>query len=255
MDLQLLLSGVLSIVVIDLVLSGDNAVVIGMAAYRLPPGQRRFAVLFGGGAAIALRIMLTFVAALLLTLPALKAIGGALLLWIAFKMFKEEEETTEEVKVAANLRSAIFTILLADFIMSTDNILGVAAASHGSFELLLFGLILSMTILMIGGSLVANLINRIPWLIYLGAAVIAWTGTEMFLSDELVGQSGALPHGWEMPAAALVTVVTIAAAHYFHRQRPAWQRARLEREGAEGTSGKAETADPDDARTLPRSSV
>ncbi len=244
MDLQLLLSGVLSIVVIDLVLSGDNAVVIGMAAYRLPPKQRRFAILFGGGAAIALRITLTFVAALLLTLPALKAIGGALLLWIAFKMFKEEAETTEGVKVAGDLRDAIVTILLADFIMSTDNILGVAAASHGSLELLLFGLVLSMSILMLGGSIVASLINRVPWLIYLGATVIAWTGMEMFLSDNLVAQTQIIPEEWTLPVVAAVTLATISLAHYFHRHRPARRRARMGR-----------TTARDDAEALERSRV
>src|SRR5205823_13914265 len=113
--------------------------VIGMAAHRLPPRQRRLAILFGGGAAIVLRIALTAVAALLLTIPGLRAIGGLLLLWIAFKLLKEEEEGAEGARTAETFRSAVLTILLADVVMSLDNVLGVAAASNGDLRLLLFG--------------------------------------------------------------------------------------------------------------------
>src|SRR6187397_316040 len=119
-----------------------------MAAHRLPPKQRRFAILFGGGAAIVLRITLTAIAALLLTIPGLQLGGGMLLIWIGFKLLKEEEESHEGIKVAASMREAILTILVADFVMSTDNVLGVAGASEGDVTLLLFGLALSMIILM-----------------------------------------------------------------------------------------------------------
>src|SRR6185436_5879869 len=112
---------VLGIVIIDLVLSGDNAIVIGMAAHRLPSLQRKRAILIGGSAAIVLRIMLTAIAALLLKIPGLQLIGGLLLIWIAFKLLKAEEESHEGMKVAANMREAILTILVADFLMSTDN--------------------------------------------------------------------------------------------------------------------------------------
>lgn len=215
------LQSVLSIIIIDLVLSGDNAVVIGMAAHRLPPRQQRIAILFGGGAAIGLRIALTAVATFLLLVPGLQAIGGVLLLWIAFKLLKEEEESAEGVKVAASMREAIATILVADFIMSLDNVLGVAAAAHGDLALLMFGLILSMTILMLGGSLVANLINRMWWLAYVGSAVIAYTGVEMLFKDRFVADLRLLPEALHLPIAVVVTVVTLGAAHYFHRHRPA----------------------------------
>ena len=122
------------IVIIDLVLSGDNAVVIGMAAHRLPLQQRKIAIFIGGGAAIVLRITLTAIAALLLTMSGLQLAGGALLVWIAFKLLKEEEESKEGVKVAASMREAIFTILIADFIMSMDNVLGVAGAINGGLH-------------------------------------------------------------------------------------------------------------------------
>src|SRR5215468_3840545 len=120
---------IVSIIFIDLVLSGDNAVVIGMAAHRLPSQQRKMAILFGGIVAMLLRVVLTGVAAILLQLAGLQLVGGALLLWIAFKLLKEEEESKEGIKAAMNMREAIMTILIAYFVMSMDNVLGVAAAS------------------------------------------------------------------------------------------------------------------------------
>jgi len=129
---------------------------------------------------------LTAVAALLLKVPGLQLVGGLLLIWIAFKLLKQEEESHEGIKVAASMREAIVTILIADAVMSTDNVLGVAGASEGDILLLLFGLLLSMAILMWMGSIVANLINRFVWLSYAGAAVIAWTGGLMIFEDPLV---------------------------------------------------------------------
>src|SRR4051812_7052337 len=123
---------IVSIVIIDLVLSGDNAVVIGMAAHRLHPLQRRKAILIGGSAAIVLRLLLTSVAAFLLTIEGIQLGGGLLLLWIGFKMLKQEEESHEGIKIAATMREAVITILIADFVMSLDNVLGVAGASHGN---------------------------------------------------------------------------------------------------------------------------
>lgn len=212
-------TAILSIVLIDLVLSGDNAIVIGMAAHRLPPPQQRMAIIFGGLAAVALRITLTAVAAYLLTLPALRAIGGALLLWIAFKLLHEEDEPGQ-VNAAASLREAITTILVADAIMSLDNVLGVAAASRGDVVLLLFGLLLSMAVLMVGGSLFATLVNRLWWLAYLGCAVIAYTGMEMLLNDPLVEQWQVVPRPLEVPVALFAALATLALAHFVHRHRP-----------------------------------
>jgi YjbE family integral membrane protein len=220
-----LLSAVLSIVVIDLVLSGDNAVVIGMAAHRLPDHQRRTAILFGGGAAIALRIALTMIATFLLSIPGLRLIGGALLIWIAIRLLDQEEATHEGVKVAASMREAIITILVADFIMSMDNVLGVAGASGGNLGLLVFGLILSMAILMFMGSLVASLINRFWWLAYVGAGVIAWTGADLVFKDPLARSH--LPEYGVTMEHVMVTAIMVATllfAHWFHRVRGAEQR-------------------------------
>jgi YjbE family integral membrane protein len=211
---------VLRIIIINLVLSGDNAIVIGMAAHRLPPQQRRMAILFGGIVATILRVILTAVAAVLLQVAGLQVAGGALLIWIAFKLLKEEEESKEGVKVAASMGEAIMTILIADFIMSMDNVLGVAAASEGSLKLLLFGLILSMAIVLWMGSLAAELINRFWLLSYLGAAVIAWTGAVMIFDDPfVVHRAEWLNNSIVYSAAALITIGVTAFAHWFHRMR------------------------------------
>src|SRR4029453_4281940 len=181
-------ANILRIVVIDLALSGDNAVVIGMAAPRLPPKQRKTAIVIGGAAAVGLRIILTIIASLLLLIPGLELVGGLLLIWIGFKLLKEEEESHEGFKVASSMKEAVITILVADFIMSTENVLGGAGASESNIWLLLFGLILSMAILMFMGNLVAEMLNRFWWLAYLGSGVIAWTGTLMVIKDPLIGR-------------------------------------------------------------------
>lgn len=206
------------IVLIDLVLSGDNAVVIGMAAHRLPHPQRRQAILLGGATAIVLRILLTAIAAFLLKVPGLQLAGGLLLIWIGFKLLKEEEESHEGVRAAASMREAVITILVADFVMSTDNVLGVAGASEGNVPLLMFGLILSMIILLWFGSIVANLINRFVWLSYVGTAVISWTGAMMIFEDRLViARTAGLTRPIMYTAAVVITLAVTASAHFFHR--------------------------------------
>ncbi len=212
-----LISRILQIILIDLVLSGDNAVVIGMAARPLLPRPRRIAIIFGGGAAIVLRITLTSVAALLLGLPALKAIGGLVLLWIGIRLLEPSTDEGDERRAASTLAGAIVTILLADFIMSLDNVLGVAAASHGDVVLLIFGLAFSMAILMVGGSVFAELLDRAWWLAYLGAAVIAWTGADMVQEDALVTQFVVLPDVARWTVDAIVTVAVILIARWIYR--------------------------------------
>jgi YjbE family integral membrane protein len=223
-------ANVLRIVVIDLALSGDNAVVIGMAAHRLPPKQRRAAILIGGAAAIVLRIVLTIVAALLLLVPGLELAGGLLLIWIAFRLLEHEQESHAGVKVASSMKEAVVTILVADFIMSTDNVLGVAAASEGDVGLLLFGLILSMVILMFMGNLVAGLLNRFWWLAYVGSAVITWTGTLMVVEDPIVTHH--LPFVLRLDPhvyAFFITSAILLFAHWFHRVRkPAQPTSKIE---------------------------
>ena len=216
------LAAALSIVVIDLTLSGDNAVVIGMAAHRLPPRQRRLAVVFGASGAIGLRVLFTALAALLLGVPLLQAAGGLVLAWIAYKLLRQEqEETGASHKHGESLMEAVRIIILADVVMSLDNILAVGGAAHGSIPLLLFGLALSMPIVMFGSSLLASLMNRLHWLVYLGAAVLAWTSGQMVLDDRLVGPY--FPDHWSVRVGLpiLVAAVVVAASVHRRRSRPA----------------------------------
>ena len=213
-----LLRAVLSIVVIDLVLSGDNAVVIGMAARRLSAEQRRRAILFGAGGAIVLRVLFTALAALLLGVPLIQAAGGVLLIWIAYSLLRQGHEE-KAVKEGTNLFEAVRTIILADVVMSLDNILAVGGAAHGELRLLLFGLALSMPIIMFGSNLVALLMNRLPWLVYLGAAILVYTGGEMIFSDAIVGNI--LPHSiWlEAVVIAVLVVAVVGAGYWQNRQQ------------------------------------
>jgi len=224
-DLQLLSAG-LSIILIDLVLSGDNAVVIGMAAHRLPARQRRMAIIFGAGAAIVLRIALTAVATMLLLLPWVRLVGGGLLLWIGFKLLKEEEEQHEGAGGSERLIEAISTIVIADVVMSVDNILGVAAAARGDIVLLIFGLVLSMVIMLAGGSLIASMIDKFWWLVYLGSAVIIWTGAEMMFADPFIAHEIGENHSLVLTLSAVITVVLMVTAHYVHRHLPKQRRMR-----------------------------
>jgi YjbE family integral membrane protein len=174
-----------SIVLIDLVLSGDNAVVIGMAARSLPPDARKRAIVFGGLGAVALRVTFTILAALLLDIPLLRAIGGALLLWIAYKLVRPHEDA-HNISAAHSLAQAVQTIILADFVMSLDNILAVGGASEGHLGLLIFGLIFSIPILMLGSELVARVLGRLPILLYFGVVVLVLTATRMILHDDVI---------------------------------------------------------------------
>lgn len=212
------LAAALSIVVIDLTLSGDNAVVIGMAAHRLPPRQRRLAVVFGASGAIGLRVLFTALAALLLGVPLLQAAGGLVLAWIAYKLLRQEqEETGTSPKHGESLMEAVRIIILADVVMSLDNILAVGGAAHGSIPLLLFGLALSMPIVMFGSSLLASLMNRLHWLVYLGAAVLAWTSGQMVLDDRLVGPY--FPDHWSVRVGLPILVAAVVVAVSVHRRR------------------------------------
>jgi YjbE family integral membrane protein len=213
-----LFGSLLQIIIINLVLSGDNAVVIGMAAQPLPTRQRRLAIMIGGGAAIVLRVALTAVAAYLLGLPALKAIGGILLLWIAFQLLEKTTEVHERGRANVGLWSAITTILVADLIMSLDNVLGVAAASSGDLGLLVFGLAFSMIIVMLGGGVFAELIDRLWWLTYLGALIIAWTGIDMALSDDLLQPRLGLSDVARVAITAVLSLAVVGVAHMVHRR-------------------------------------
>ncbi len=189
--MELLLSvdfwiGLLKIVWINIILSGDNAVVIALAARTLPPKQQSKAVFFGSGAAVVLRIALTVVAAKLLELSYLQIVGGLLLLWIGVQLLSDEEEGDSEVKENATLLSAIRTILIADLVMSMDNVIAVAAAAKGDMVLLILGLAISIPLVIFGSTLMIKLMERFPIIVTLGAALIGWVGGETIVGDVIL---------------------------------------------------------------------
>jgi YjbE family integral membrane protein len=171
------------IVWINIILSGDNAVVIALAARSLPPDQQKKAVMFGSGAAVVLRIVLTIVAVWLLALPYLQIIGGVLLLWIGLQLLGDEDDGEGEEKSHGTLGSAVRTILLADLVMSLDNVIAVAAAAKGDMTLLVLGLAISIPIVIFGSTLMIKLMERFPIIVTLGAALIGWIGGETIMSD------------------------------------------------------------------------
>lgn len=178
--------GLLKIIWINILLSGDNAVVIALAARGLPPEQQRKAILFGSGAAVVLRIGLTIIAAWLMALQGLQIVGGLLLLWIGAQLLANEEESDADSKEQANLMSAVRTILIADVVMSLDNVIGVAAAAKGDQALLIIGLAISIPLVVFGSSMMIKLMERYPSIITFGAALIGWVGGETIASDVLL---------------------------------------------------------------------
>lgn len=171
------------IVLINLLLSGDNAVVIAMAGRRLPAAQRRRAVWWGAAAAVLLRCALTVLAALLLDIPYLQTIGAALLFVIAYKLLSEQKEETSQGAGSSTLMGAVWTIVAADFVMSLDNVLAVAAVAKDDTALLLIGIAMSIPIIIWGSSFIIHLLDRYPALVYAGGALLAYAACEMALGD------------------------------------------------------------------------
>ncbi|CAN5525777.1 TerC family protein [soil metagenome] len=178
--------GLVKIIWINIILSGDNAVVIALAARSLPPLQQKKAIIIGSGAAVVLRIILTVVAAKLLALSFLQIIGGILLLWIGIQLFGEEEGDEGDAKQYGSLMAAVRTILIADLIMSLDNVIAVAAAAHGSTALLVLGLAISIPLVVFGATLMVKLMERFPVIIIVGAALIGWVAGETIVSDNVL---------------------------------------------------------------------
>ncbi|MDL9999084.1 TerC family protein [Variovorax sp. J22P240] len=210
--------GLLKIVWINIILSGDNAVVIAMAARSLPPQQQRTAVLFGSGAAVVLRIILTVVAAKLLALPYLQIIGGALLLWIGTQLLSEEEDGEGEDKEYGSMLAAVRTILLADLVMSLDNVIAVAAAAQGSMVLLILGLAISIPLVIFGSTLMIKLMERFPIIVMLGAALIGWVGGETIVSDTIL-RDVLVAKPWLHYAAAMAGAVFVVAVGRWLQKR------------------------------------
>ena len=195
--------GLLKIVWINIILSGDNAVVIALAARSLPAEQQKKAIFWGSAAAVVLRIGLTVVAAKLLELPFLQIIGGLLLLWIGIQLLSEDDGGDGPTKEHGSLMAAVRTILIADLVMSLDNVIAVAAAAKGSMVLLVLGLAISIPLVIFGSTLMIKLMERFPVIVMLGAALIGWVGGETIVSDVSL-QAVLLQNPWLHYAAAAV---------------------------------------------------
>ncbi|HEY1387309.1 MAG TPA: YjbE family putative metal transport protein [Ktedonobacterales bacterium] len=191
-----------SIVLIDLVLSGDNALVIGAAASRLPRGQRLIAIIWGGVLAVVFRMLLAIVATELLVVPYLRSVGGVILLVIAIRLLIPESPAQGPRRASASLIPAILTILAADATMSLDNVLAVGALAHQHIELLVAGLLLSMLLLFVASALIARIIERVPVLMDVAAVVLAWTAASLVVEDtpvvDFVRARMTLPDQWQL---------------------------------------------------------
>jgi YjbE family integral membrane protein len=199
------------IILINIVLSGDNAVVIALACRSLPPKQQKRAIIVGSVGAIVLRVILTFFAVYLLSQPYLKLIGAALLLWIGIGLLKGDDDDAD-IEGNDGLWAAVKTIVIADLVMSLDNVIGVAAAAKGDVLLLVLGLVISIPLIIFGSTLILKLMGRFPVIITLGAALLGWVAGEMCLTDPAIkGWVDQQPHvlHYLVPAVGAVLVVAV----------------------------------------------
>lgn len=220
--------GLATIIGVNIVLSGDNAVVIALAARSLPPEQRKRAIMWGSGAAVGMRIVLTIVAVEMLRLPYLKLVGAALLLWIGIQLLLPEESGEGGAKAGGNLAAAIRTILVADLVMSLDNVIAVAGAAKGSLLLLILGLGISIPLVIFGSTLLLKLMDRYPVIITLGAGLVGWVAGDMATTDPAVKDWVSANASWlheaaEVLGAVLVVIVGkwLAAEAMLRRLAPA----------------------------------
>ena len=190
-------SALLAIILIDLVLAGDNAILIALAARNLPPHLQKKAIAWGAAGAIVVRSVMTIGVVWLLKVPGLMLVGGLGLLWIAYKLLADQGGQEHDGPVASTFWGAMKTIVIADALMGIDNVLGVAGAAHGSFDLVIIGLLVSVPIVVFGSSLVLKLVERFPVIIKVGAAVLAFTAAKMIVSEQLLhpvyGGANAMP--------------------------------------------------------------
>jgi len=181
-------SALLAIILIDLVLAGDNAIVIALAARKLPPNLQRLAIVWGTVGAIAVRSLMTVGVVWLLKIPGLMLAGGLGLVWIAYRLLAEQERDTAHGAVATTFWGAMKTIVVADALMGIDNVLGVAGAAHGSLDLVVIGLLVSVPIVVFGSTVVLKLVERFPVIVQAGAAVLAFTAAKMIVSEPLLDE-------------------------------------------------------------------
>jgi YjbE family integral membrane protein len=201
------LSALISIIIIDLVLAGDNAIVIGLAARNLPKHQQKQTIIWGTVGAIVIRALATLAVVWLLKIPGLLLVGGILLVWIAYKLLVEEKG--HDVEAGSSMWEAIRTIIIADALMGLDNVLAVAGAAHGSFLLVILGLLISVPIVVWGSTLILKWIERFPIIITIGAGILAWTAAKMIVDEPFLKEYFVNPfvkYGFELLVVAGVII-------------------------------------------------
>jgi len=207
-----------AIVAVNIVLSGDNAIVIALASRKLPPRQRRRAILWGAAGALAVRVLLTSMVVWLMSIPGLMAAGGLILGWIAYRLVTgEDARGGRSVPAAAGFWSAMQTIVVADATMGADNVLAVAAAARGNMPMVVVGLALSIPVIVWGSAIVLRFLERWPWLVYLGGGVLAWTAVSLFTQEPFIARMVAR----SIAVGALLHIGAVAALLAF-----AWRRNR-----------------------------
>lgn len=213
-------SALAAIIVIDLVLAGDNAIVIALAARNLPEKEKNRAIIFGTIGAIVVRSLMTLGVVWLLKIPGLMLVGGLLLLWIAVKLVAPQNDGDGHSAAATTFWGAMRTIVIADAVMGVDNVLAVAGAAHGSFLLVVLGLLISIPIVVWGSKLVLTLIERHPSVIYIGGGVLAFTAAKMVLNEPLIDPwVGTLPVWLEWLLTAAVIAATIAVGVWLKKRQ------------------------------------
>ena len=214
---------VLQVIAIDIVLGGDNAIIIALACRNLPKHQRRAGIIWGAAGAIILRVIMVFFATNLMEIPGLRMIGGILLIWIGVKLLTEVETHDLDGKInqSSNLLTAIRTIIIADFVMSLDNALAITAAAKGDIGLVVFGLLLSVPIIIWGSGLILRLMDRFPVIITAGAGLLGWLGGGLLISDKLLVEfTAVLTATTPTIAAAIGTIFVIAVGKFLTRPKP-----------------------------------
>ena len=217
---------VLKIIWINILLSGDNAVVIALACRSLPPEQRKWGILLGAGAAILLRVIFTVGMQYVLGIPFLKLIGGVLLLWIAVKLLMGDEAGEDSIDSSDNLWGAVRTVAIADLVMSLDNVLAIAAAAKGQTGLIIFGLAISIPLIVAGATLILGLLTRYPILVWAGAALLGWVAGELLVEEpstlpyiDAFGHAiGLSHHGMEYVVSALGALFVVAVGWVMQRR-------------------------------------
>jgi YjbE family integral membrane protein len=226
-------SALLAIVLIDLVLAGDNAIVIALAARNLPKQHQKKAIVWGTVGAIVVRSAMTLVVVWLLRIPGLMAIGGVALMWIAYKLIAEDDGGGDEHGPAATtFWGAMKTIIIADAVMGIDNVLGVAGAAQGAFDLVVIGLLISIPIVVFGSTMILKLVEKYPSIMYIGAGVLAFTAGKMVVNEKLLAPWFKGPEAshqlayWGFVVATIIVVLTLG---YLHNRRVAERAAAADK--------------------------